>query len=134
MTSISDFTEAVIREHGSDQLRFYNSSRLSWLVDTHGIDDFYVDGDVHWVIQLSTRSVREIFIKMVVRFDRVDLDPVISEDQVTPKDSLEESAKKFIHLLQNYYDPVDLWRDHQLREFMSGSISIHHDGEDYYDY
>lgn len=50
MTTISDFTKAVIRENGSDLLRFYHSSRLSWLVDTHGIDDFYVDGCVHWTI------------------------------------------------------------------------------------
>lgn len=127
MTSISDFTKAVIRENGSDQLHFWNSSELSWLVDTRGIDDFYVDGSVDWTIRLTVESIRQIFIKMVVRFDRVDLDPVISEDQVTPKESLEESAKKFIHLLQNYYDPVDLWRDHQLREFMDGSIHVHHE-------
>lgn len=95
MTTISDFTKAVIRENGSDLVRFNHSSRLSWLVDTHGIDDFYVDGHVHWMIRLSVKSVRQIFIKMVVRFDQVDLDPVISEDQVTPTESVEESAKKF---------------------------------------
>lgn len=133
MTSISDFTKAVVRVNCSDQLHFWNSSELSWFVDTHGIDDFYVDGSVDWTIQLTVRSVREIFIKMIVRFDQVDLDPVISEDQVTPKESLEESAEKFIHCLQQYYDPVDLWRDHQLREFMNGSISVR-DEEDPYDY
>lgn len=133
MTTISDFTKAVIRENGSDLLRFYNSSRLSWLVDTHGIDDFYVDGYVHWTIRLSARSVRRIFIKMVVRFDQVDLDPVISEDQVTPTESLESSAKKFLHQLKQYRDPVDLWRDHQLREFMDGSIAVCHREDGYYE-
>lgn len=106
---------------------FWNSSELSWLVDTHGIDDFYVDGSVDWTIRLTVKSIREIFIKMVVRFDRVDLDPVISEDQMTPKESLEESAEKFIRCLQQYRDPVDLWHDHQLREFMDGSIHVYHE-------
>ena len=133
MTTISDFTKAVIRENGSDLLRFDHSSRLSWLVDTHGIDDFYVDGNVHWMIRLSVKSVRWIFIKMVVRFDQVGLDPVISEDQVTPTESVEESAKKFLHQLKQYRDPVDLWRDHQLREFMSGSITVCHGGDGYYE-
>lgn len=127
MTSISDFAEAVVRENGSDQLHFWNSSELSWLVDTHGIDDFYVDGSVDWTIRLTVKSIREIFIKMVVRFDRVDLDPVISEDQMTPTESLEESAEKFIRCLQQYRDPVDLWHDHQLREFMDGSIHVYHE-------
>lgn len=133
MTTISDFTKAVIRENGSDLLRFYNSSRLSWLVDTHGIDDFYVDGYVHWTIRLSARSVRRIFIEMVVRFDQVDLDPVISEDQVTPTESVESSAKKFLHQLKQYRDPVDLWHDHQLREFMDGSITVCHGEDGYYE-
>lgn len=125
MATISDFTKAVVRVNGSDQLHFWNSSELSWLVDTHGIDDFYVDGSVDWTIRLTVKSIREIFIKMVVRFDQVDLDPVISEDLITPKESLEESAEKFIHCLQRYRDPVDLWHDHYLRKFMNGSIHVH---------
>lgn len=122
MASLSDFTKAVVRVNGSDQLHFWNSSELSWLVDTHGIDDFYVDGSVDWTIRLTVRSIREIFIKMVVRFDQVDLDPVISDNLMTPKNSLEESAEKFIHCLQQYRDPVNLWRGHYLRKFMNGSI------------
>lgn len=125
MVTISDFTKTVVRVNGSDQLHFWNSSELSWFVDTHGIDDFYVDGSVDWTIRLTTESIREIFIKMVVRFDRVDLDPVISDNLMTPKESLEESAEKFIHCLQQYRDPVDLWHDHYLQKFMSGSIHVH---------